>query len=204
MKTARAISARALAKPTAPRSMNNFPQAPAKISRAVHPAARPPDELAAECDFMATRRSGPGGQNRNKVETAVVLVHRPTGMRAEASERRTQGENRQEAIKRLRIELALTYRLAVPREDNGRYQATPLWQTRCRGSRLAISTRHEDYPALLAEALDVIFAYSDDVKAASRELGCTPSQLIKLLKQAPRALGLVNERRKRAGRHVLR
>ena len=43
-----------------------------------HPAAVDLASLAAECDFRTTRRSGPGGQNRNKVETAVILTHRPT------------------------------------------------------------------------------------------------------------------------------
>ena len=47
--------------------------------RTIHPAALDPDVLAGECEFRATRRSGPGGQNRNKVETAVILTHRPTG-----------------------------------------------------------------------------------------------------------------------------
>ena len=69
---------------------------------------------------------------------------------------------------------------------------------------MEINPGHEDYPALLAEALDVICACGDEVKAASSELCCTSSQLVKLLKQSPRALGLVNERRRKAGRHVLR
>ena len=53
----------------------------------IHPAALDPERLLAECDVRFTRRSGPGGQNRNKVETAVILTHRPTGITAEASDR---------------------------------------------------------------------------------------------------------------------
>src|SRR5512136_1849191 len=75
-----------------------------------HPAALDLASLAAECDFRTTRRSGPGGQNRNKVETAVILTHRPTGLSAEAAERRTQGENRKYALFRLRVKLALEVR----------------------------------------------------------------------------------------------
>src|SRR5262249_34131870 len=65
-----------------------------------HFAALDPEVLAAQCEFRTTRRSGPGGQNRNKVETAVILTHRKTGVSATASERRTQGENRRAALKR--------------------------------------------------------------------------------------------------------
>ena len=50
-----------------------------------HPAAHDLERLLADCDVRFTRRSGPGGQNRNKVETAVVLTHRPTGLVAEAT-----------------------------------------------------------------------------------------------------------------------
>jgi len=51
----------------------------------IHPASLEAGRLASECDAKRTRRSGPGGQNRNKVETTVVLHHRPTGIGAEAS-----------------------------------------------------------------------------------------------------------------------
>jgi hypothetical protein len=69
---------------------------------------------------------------------------------------------------------------------------------------LEINPGHTDYPALLAEALDVIVTSGDDLKAAAVELDCTPSQLIKLLKESPRGLALLNERRRQAGRHLLR
>ena len=60
------------------------------------------------------RRSGPGGQHRNKVSTAVVITHRPTGVRAEANERRSQAENHREAVRRLRVRLAVEVRSRTP------------------------------------------------------------------------------------------
>jgi hypothetical protein len=172
--------------------------------RSVHPATLDPEALAAECEFRATRRSGPGGQNRNKVETAVVLTHRPTGIRAEASERRTQGENRRAALARLRIELALAIRRPIERADGEPSVPGALWRSRCIGGRIAINPGHEDFPALLAEALDVLDAMDDDPRAASEVLGCSATQLVKLLKEEPRALARLNEKRRQAGRHPLR
>ncbi|NBW87318.1 MAG: peptide chain release factor-like protein [Planctomycetia bacterium] len=80
------------------------------VSRCEHPAALPTAELLAQTRESHTRRSGPGGQHRNKVETAATLVHLPTGISAEASERRSLAENRRVALHRLRLRLALQHR----------------------------------------------------------------------------------------------
>lgn len=160
-----------------------------------HPAALSPEALANQCETTRTRRSGPGGQNRNKVETAVVLRHYPTGITAQASERRTQGENLRTAFFRLRVNLALGIRRPRPAEA----VPSPLWQSRCGPYRITINPTHADFPALLAEALDVIEASEYDLKHASERLGCSPSQLIKLLKAEPRALAGVNEQRQKRG-----
>jgi len=165
-----------------------------------HPAALPEERLLAECELHRTRRSGPGGQHRNKVETAVCVEHQPTGISAEASERRSQAENRDVALFRLRLRLAVEVRhpLTTP------YNASPLWRSRCRGGKIAVNSSHDDFPAILCEALDVAAACDYDVKASAGILECTLSQLTKLLQQEPRAIAAVNQARARTGMRPLK
>jgi protein subunit release factor B len=56
-----------------------------------------PDEF----EEIFSRSSGPGGQNVNKVSTAVTLVHRPSGTSVTVQETRSQYRNRQLAMNRL-------------------------------------------------------------------------------------------------------
>jgi len=79
---------------------------PAFRAAARRAAALPGPALLAECVEEFFIASGPGGQHRNKTESGVRLTHGPTGVTVSATERRSQSQNRGEALDRLRQRLA--------------------------------------------------------------------------------------------------
>ncbi|MEL6557621.1 MAG: peptide chain release factor H [Bacteroidota bacterium] len=54
-----------------------------------------------ELRFETFRGSGPGGQHRNKVETAVRVKHVPSGIMASCSMHKSQAQNKKEALRKL-------------------------------------------------------------------------------------------------------
>lgn len=61
----------------------------------------PPEEIRLE----VSKSSGPGGQNVNKRETAVRLVHEPTGLAVHVESERSQAQNREKALRMLEAKL---------------------------------------------------------------------------------------------------
>lgn len=166
---------------------------------APHPASLDDDALLPHCKVQFTRRGGPGGQHRNKVETAVVITHTPTGVVGQASERRSQSLNRDEAMLRLRVELALAVRTSRSADD----PPSEIWELHRRGSAMPVSSEHHNFPTILAEVLDRLLADQMEPATVAAKLHTSSSQLVRLLKRHPEAMQLVNSLRQRLDKRPL-
>jgi hypothetical protein len=154
--------------------------------------------LLSECRVEAYKASGPGGQHRNKVTSAIRLRHQPSGLSVIAEESRSQHENRTRALRRLRESIALTFRLPRPAE--------PQWPAgvQVRDGRLRVNESNPAYPQVIALVLDALAPHDGEPKPAAQRLGLTTSSLIRFAYAHPQVWREVQGMRRVAGLPPLR
>lgn len=158
------------------------------------------DALVAQCDVDRYRASGPGGQHRNKTETAIRLRHRATGVSATGTESRSQAENKLHAVRRLRAAIAVGVREPVVAVSD-RLRNLVAGGTAPLGS----STRKTgDYWAAMAELLDLLVECQLEIGATAQRLGVTTGALSKLLLHDEHIHRAVNDLRRASGMRPLR
>ena len=135
-------------------------------------------QLLAECRCDTMRGTGPGGQKRNKTESAVRVTHVATGLTAIDDVERSQHINRHHALQKLRLEFAFHLRC----EPTAWKQPVP-------------SPSSDSFPLWAAVALDALFATDFKLADAVVILGTTTSQLVKNLLKLPALWQFVNEER---------
>jgi hypothetical protein len=134
-------------------------------------------QLLAECDVDTYRGPGPGGQKRNKTDSAVRLRHKPTGLIVIAGESRSQHENRTRALKRLREALALRIRHDITTDGTPDAIAACIEKT----GRLGVGRRDARYLPCAGAMLDLVAAHEGSVRDVAKRLGLTTGNVSKFL-----------------------
>jgi hypothetical protein len=155
-------------------------------------------KLIAECDVHCYRASGPGGQHRNKVASAIRLRHRPSDLIVIATESRLQGQNRARALKRLRTAIALVARLPLPEKV--------IWpeSVNIGRRRLRVSEKNPAINHVIALVLDAFAQSEGRLADAATALGLTSSGVTRFLKDHPKAWREVGRIRREAGLPLLK
>lgn len=163
------------------------------------------EQLLGQCDVDTYRASGPGGQKRNKTSSAVRLRHGPSGLIVIAEESRSQHENKAKALRRLRRDLCLKLRVAVPPDELAQLaQDGAVGAVRNRAGRLDAGRRDSRFWPAAARALDVLDCVYASVHDAAAALGVTTGNLIAFLQTDPKLWEHVNILRQRHGQKPLR
>jgi hypothetical protein len=142
---------------------------------AVHELAADDGQLLKQCRVDTYIASGPGGQHRNRTYSAVRLTHVTTGVTVTGEERRSQHENKQKALGRLRLALALQVRSAhFALHESVREIFAAVGPVR-------VNARNPLYPQVCAAVLDALFACRGSLSNAAKLLHLSTGQLVKIV-----------------------
>jgi hypothetical protein len=164
------------------------------------------EQLLGQCALDTYRASGPGGQKRNKTSSAVRLRHLPSGLIVIAEESRSQHENRERALRRLRQALFLQVRDELPAEGLSPEAVTALAdyrEARDREGRLDLRRKDVRYWPAVGVVLDVLQATGARVSSAAELLGITTGNVIEFLRSDPKVWQQANILRTRFGHKML-
>ena len=160
-------------------------------------------ELVAQCEVNRFRASGPGGQKRNKTDSAVRLRHRPTGLAVEAVESRSQHENRERALRRLRMTIAVGARGPSQTDEVPRGELAEALRVG-KGRRVSMGRRDQRYPPVVAMLFDRLEGANWELGGAAPPLGITARAVGRFLEADPLLWRTAQQRRAALGLPPLR
>ena len=162
------------------------------------------DALIGQSEVDRYRASGPGGQHRNKTESAVRLRHKPSGVTAIGEDSRSQAENKLHAVRRLRAAIALEVREPVALEG---YVPSPRLAALVAGGTAPLGAKTRltgEYWAAIAELLDLLVAGDLEIGTTAGRLGITTGAMSKLLLHDDQVARVVNDLRRGRNMRPLR
>jgi RF-1 domain len=162
------------------------------------------DQLIAQSEVDRYRASGPGGQHRNKTESAVRLRHKLSGVSAIGEDSRSQSENKLHAVRRLRSAIALEVREPVFLET---YAPSPRLAAMVAAGTAPLGAKTKltgEYWTAIAELLDLLVANKLEIGTTAQRLGITTGAMSKLLLHDDHVARVVNDLRRAAQMRPLR
>jgi hypothetical protein len=162
------------------------------------------DALIAQSEVDRYRASGPGGQHRNKTESAVRLRHKLSGVTAIGEDSRSQAENKIHAVRRLRAAIALEVREPVFLET---YAPSPRLAALVAGGTAPLGAKTRltgEYWAAMAELLDLLVANNLEIGTSAQRLGISTGALSKILLHDDAVGRAVNDLRRAKNMRPLR
>jgi hypothetical protein len=164
--------------------------------------------LLRQCDVQIYKSSGPGGQHRNKVSSAVRLRHCPTGLSAHGDESRSQHDNKRLALRRLRMKIACHCRRPVePGAALPSVVAQCIHQPRgrdhSRRKRLHVGRRDHRFWPVAAFVLDVLECCGGRLADSADLLGISTGGLAAFLRSERHLLAAVQAIRENHGHKPL-
>ncbi len=148
------------------------------------------EALLGQCEVDTYKSSGPGGQHRNKVSSAVRLRHQPTGVCSQGDESRSQHSNRRQAIRRLRMNIACSIRHKVDISDEAKLPAVVaecIFAPRGRSPeaakyKLDVGKRDARFWSVAAYLLDVLDSLEGKLADSARFIGISTSNMTNFLR----------------------
>ncbi len=146
------------------------------------------DGLLGRCQRECYRASGPGGQHRNTTDSAVRLSILDGAIVALCADHRSQHRNQAQALKRLRLAIAIELRLPITSSASGRWNGS--WK---------LGQKDRRYAGFIAHILDVLAHHEWAVGLAAETLGISTGKLVRTLARDPHAWNAVNQARAKIG-----
>jgi hypothetical protein len=147
-------------------------------------------ELLRHCRMDVMRGSGPGGQKRNRTESAVRLTVQGSGVQVVCDKTRSQTKNRELALRELRLLLALECRFPTRDTERGWTEAPPL--------------KHPEFAVWVARVLDVFAGHDWQVGETARALKISTNHFSRVVLRDDRVLRSVNRERERLDLRALK
>lgn len=147
------------------------------------------DELLAHCRMDVARGTGPGGQKRNRTESAVRLTVEDTTIQVLCDQSRSQHRNRELALRELRLRLALECRF--PTRESMPWSDPP-------------PVKQPEFTLWIAQVLDVVAGHGWRVGDAVQAMDVSTNRFSQAVLTDDRVARVVNRERERNGMRPLK